>query len=232
MNYRLFKQLLTTLLSSLVLTFQSFAMSNGKLSEVQPSATELAGAYRIVVYGAPYEKGVDFSHVEAAQGVLVVTKLPFSQKQLPPEPKPAFAFYHYHLLGIDSSEYNVCLWLRPKYMDDDITKDVSFIVTSYQVKSGNFVIPINRSPDSGIDIQDIKQSDTGFTAVAWSYLAGPKPVSWQQSIIATRDNNISLRECLNDGVHVATVMDKYNIELVQMRESLDNWFFSKKKPNK
>lgn len=239
MRFRLFVYFLMALPLFIAFSAQSLAIGDSKTSPVSTATAvktpvdKLAGAYNITMYGAPYEKDADFSHIEATQGVLVVTKRPFSQKQLPPEPRPAFAFYHYHLLGVDSSEYNVCLWLRPKYSDDDITRDVSFIVTSYRLDSGKYEIPISRSPDSGITIRDIKLSPNGFTAVADTFLveASP-PVGWKQSVVAVRDDKLSLEECLDDGVHVATVMDDFNHALVKMRESLDDWFYSKKDANK
>jgi hypothetical protein len=212
------------------------------------SPPDITGSYRIEIYG---QAGTKFSNFVIANGTLVISDKSIAIDQLPVVPdeeakanavfnvykknlvshdKMQNYFYEMHTLPNYSNPeaLNVCIWLRPGEIDTGFTSLASFVLTSVSVNKDDMYIPLFLSPDAGSGIDNINKSGGGFQGIVktW-YVRGTKHTSAYR-VFAIRDNTITMKDCLEDGVHVAIAQDYIDDAQSKAQEVLFNWSSSKR----
>ncbi|MHB8406165.1 MAG: hypothetical protein ACYDCJ_12160 [Gammaproteobacteria bacterium] len=213
------------------------------------SPPDMTGSYRVEIYG---QAGTRFSNFVIAGGALVISDKSITKDKLPIVPdeearanavfnvykhnlithnKMQNYFYQMHTLTnyTNPESLNVCIWLRPGEIDTGFTSLSSFVLTSASVTKGEIYIPLFRSPDAGSGIGNIEKSGSGFQGIVetW-FFHGTKHTSAYR-LFAIRDNSVTMKDCLEDGVHVAIAQDYIDDAQSKAQEELFNWSSSEKK---
>jgi len=72
---------------------------------------------------------------------------------------------------------------------------------------------------------------TGFEGVVNSkFYFGDGGGNTGQRVVAVRNDAMTMKDCLEDGVHVAVAQDYLNDGEQKARNELYDWFYNKKKP--
>ncbi|HEY1772810.1 MAG TPA: hypothetical protein VGH91_06435 [Gammaproteobacteria bacterium] len=211
---------------------------------------DITGSYAVRIFGYPTGK---YAQSVVAYGVMVISEKPLTDEALPAVPpeeakanqawntytgeitqqrlQEAFAGAHYLGSYSDPKRLDVCIWLRKGEIDDDLTSLVSFVLTTHDADKGKIYIPLYRSPDSFIGIDSIRTISTGFEGIVNSRFDVYGHVdNTGQRFVAVRDNRVTMKDCLEDGVHIAVAQDYLDDGEQKARGELFNWFYNKKKP--
>ena len=212
------------------------------------SPPDLTGSYRVEIYG---QAGSKFSNFVIARGALVISDKAITKDQLPivpdeearanevfnvyktPDSHDKMQNYFYEMHTIPSyanpESLNVCIWLRPGEIDTGFTSLASFVLTSVLGYKDDMYIPLFRSPDAGSGIGNIQISMNGFQGIVEESYTRETKHTWVHRVFAIRDNSISMKDCLEDGVHVAIAQDYIDDAQSKAQWEIFNWISSKGK---